>query len=337
MYPSGFQVHRQSHFDIPEWTGAGYNEAYITSYLKSQSGSYNHPNRAIEPRIPGIFQYYSVAEDELAKIFAGKATAQDGADAIAAAWEKVTDTIGRDETGRALQGVDGPVIATLRGAIEPQRTRGARTSAPCLTLGRFRRGRRMALNLESSLPPATTGSRADRAPPRLSDRRKTGGWAVLGFASFLLVSVALVQALQATGAISDRLPKLARGSLRLHPLVDRPRRRPGHDPRRARAAGALPAAGVAVHHCGRDLPDRLRALYRVHGLEPQPVGRPAFQRPRQSAPADRGQLFLERLRQHGLLRRRGELAISPSLSASRCCSTPTSGLASSFASCSCCR
>lgn len=97
MYPSGFQVHRQSHFDIPEWTGAGYNEVYITSYLKSQLGSYNHPNRAIEPRIPGIFQYYSVAEDELAKIFAGKATAQDGADAIAAAWEKVTDTIGRDK------------------------------------------------------------------------------------------------------------------------------------------------------------------------------------------------------------------------------------------------
>ncbi len=60
----------------------------------------------------------------------------------------------------------------------------------------------MALNLESSLPPATTGSRADRAPPRLSDRRKTGGWAVLGFASFLLVSVALVQTLRATGAIT---------------------------------------------------------------------------------------------------------------------------------------
>ncbi len=97
MYPSGFQAHRQSHFDIPEWVAAGYNESYITSYLNSQSGSYNHPNRAVEPRIPGIFQYYSVAEDELAKVFAGKATAQAGADAIAAAWEKITDTIGRDK------------------------------------------------------------------------------------------------------------------------------------------------------------------------------------------------------------------------------------------------
>ena len=97
MYPSGFQVHRASHSSIDEWVGAGYNKAYISNYLASQFGSYNHPNRAIEPRIPGIFQYYSVAEDELAKIFAGKNTAQAGADAIAAAWEKITDQIGRDK------------------------------------------------------------------------------------------------------------------------------------------------------------------------------------------------------------------------------------------------
>ncbi len=95
-YPSGFQPYRNSHFNIPEWVAAGYDEAYITSYLKSESDSYNHPNAAIEPRIPGIFQYYSVAEDELAKIFAGKSTAQAGADAIAAAWDKITDGIGRD-------------------------------------------------------------------------------------------------------------------------------------------------------------------------------------------------------------------------------------------------
>lgn len=96
MYPSGFQPYRNSHFDIPEWVAAGYDEGFISSYLKSEGDSYNHPNAAIEPRIPGIFQYYSVAEDELAKVFAGQATAQAGADAIAAAWEKITDQIGRD-------------------------------------------------------------------------------------------------------------------------------------------------------------------------------------------------------------------------------------------------
>ena len=96
MYPSGFQPYRNSHFDIPEWVAAGYDEAFITSYLKSENDSYNHPNAAIAPRIPGIFQYYSAAEDILANIFAGKMKAQEGADAIAAAWEKLTDQIGRD-------------------------------------------------------------------------------------------------------------------------------------------------------------------------------------------------------------------------------------------------
>ncbi|MFA1672027.1 sugar ABC transporter substrate-binding protein [Rhizobium mongolense] len=96
-YPSGFQCYRKSQFDTKEWVEAGYDEAFISSYLASQSNSYNHPNAAIEPRIPGIFQYYSVAEDELAKVFAGQMTAQEGADAIAVAWEKITDQLGRDK------------------------------------------------------------------------------------------------------------------------------------------------------------------------------------------------------------------------------------------------
>ncbi|TPO10085.1 sugar ABC transporter substrate-binding protein [Mesorhizobium sp. B1-1-5] len=95
-YPSGFQPYRNSHFNIPEWVAAGYDEAFISSYLKSEADSYNHPNAAIEPRIPGIFQYYSAAEDILANTFAGKMKAQEGADAIAAAWEKLTDQIGRE-------------------------------------------------------------------------------------------------------------------------------------------------------------------------------------------------------------------------------------------------
>ena len=96
-YPSGFQCYRNSQHNIDEWVAAGYDRAFITNYLDSQFGSYNHPNGAIEPRIPGIFQYYSVAEDELAKGYAGKyKSAQETADAIAAAWEKLTDQIGRD-------------------------------------------------------------------------------------------------------------------------------------------------------------------------------------------------------------------------------------------------
>ena len=97
-YPSGFQPYRNSHFQYDEWEAAGYDRTYVEDYLGSNADSYNHPNAAIEPRIPGIFQYYSVAEDELAKGYAGQyESAQETADAIAAAWDKITDQIGRDD------------------------------------------------------------------------------------------------------------------------------------------------------------------------------------------------------------------------------------------------
>ncbi len=96
-YPSGFQPYRNSHFNYEEYEAAGYDRAFLEDYLGSNADSYNHPNAAIEPRIPGIFQYYSIAEDELMKGVAGQyGSAQEIGDAIAAAWEKITDQIGRD-------------------------------------------------------------------------------------------------------------------------------------------------------------------------------------------------------------------------------------------------
>jgi multiple sugar transport system substrate-binding protein len=95
-YPTGFQPYRNSHFNVEDWVAAGYKQDYAAAYLKSEADTYNHPNAMIEPRIPGIFQYYSAAEDELAKAYAGNESAQDCADNIAAAWEKITDGIGRD-------------------------------------------------------------------------------------------------------------------------------------------------------------------------------------------------------------------------------------------------
>ena len=97
-YPSGFQPYRNSQFQYDEWVAAGYDRDFVEDYLGSNLDSYNHPNGAIEPRIPGIFQYYSIAEDELVKGINGQyASAQETADAIAAAWEKITDQIGRDD------------------------------------------------------------------------------------------------------------------------------------------------------------------------------------------------------------------------------------------------
>jgi multiple sugar transport system substrate-binding protein len=96
-YPSGFQPYRNSHFLIDEWEAAGYDRAFIEDYLSSNADSYNHPNASNEPRIPGIFQYYSRAEDELVKGLGSGASAQEIADGIYTAWEEVTDQIGREQ------------------------------------------------------------------------------------------------------------------------------------------------------------------------------------------------------------------------------------------------
>jgi multiple sugar transport system substrate-binding protein len=95
-YPSGFQPYRNSHFNIDEWEAAGYDRAFIEDYLTSNEESYNYPNAANEPRIPGIFQYYSSAEQELVNGLGTGASAQEIADAIYAAWEEITDQIGRE-------------------------------------------------------------------------------------------------------------------------------------------------------------------------------------------------------------------------------------------------
>ncbi len=106
-YPSGFQPYRTSHFNVDDWVATGYPKQFAAEYLKSELDSYNHPNPAIEPRIPGIFQYYSAAEDELAQAFAGKRDPQATADAIAAAWDKITDGIGRENQIKLYQAALG--------------------------------------------------------------------------------------------------------------------------------------------------------------------------------------------------------------------------------------
>jgi multiple sugar transport system substrate-binding protein len=96
IYPSGFQPYRNSHFDVRYWVEAGYPREFAESYLASQSASYNHPNRAIEPRIPAIFDYYIAAEDEVALAVAGDKSAEEALESAAARWDEITDRNGRN-------------------------------------------------------------------------------------------------------------------------------------------------------------------------------------------------------------------------------------------------
>ena len=96
IYPSGFQPYRCSNFDARYWAEAGYPREFAEAYLASAYASYNHPNRAVEPRIPAIFDYYIAAEDEVALAVAGEKTAQEALDSAAERWEEITDRNGRE-------------------------------------------------------------------------------------------------------------------------------------------------------------------------------------------------------------------------------------------------
>jgi multiple sugar transport system substrate-binding protein len=104
IYPSGFQPYRNSHFELEYWTNANYPAEYAESYLASQSDSYNHPNGAIEPRIPGIFDYYIAAEEEMSRAVSGQKSVQEALDAAAAKWEEITDRNGREEQIKLYKG-----------------------------------------------------------------------------------------------------------------------------------------------------------------------------------------------------------------------------------------
>ena len=107
IYPSGFQPYRTSHFDIQYWVEAGLPEEFAQSYLDSQADSYNHPNGAIEPRIPGIFDYYIAAEEEVSRAVAGEKSAEDALNAAAERWNEITDRLGREEQTRLYQAALG--------------------------------------------------------------------------------------------------------------------------------------------------------------------------------------------------------------------------------------
>ncbi|CAA9544816.1 MAG: hypothetical protein AVDCRST_MAG19-359 [uncultured Thermomicrobiales bacterium] len=108
IYPSGMNPWRESHFQAPEWEASGFPVAEAEEYLASIRDSYNHPNRIVDLRIPGVGQYWGAAEAEWTRAVGGEVTAQEALDAAALRWNEITDTLGRErqiELYRASLGV----------------------------------------------------------------------------------------------------------------------------------------------------------------------------------------------------------------------------------------
>jgi multiple sugar transport system substrate-binding protein len=96
VYPSGMNPWRNSHFNAEEWVASGMPLEEGDEYLRSIQDSYNHPNRIMDLRIPGLGQYWGAAEAEWARAVAGEVSAQEALDAAAARWDEITDSLDRE-------------------------------------------------------------------------------------------------------------------------------------------------------------------------------------------------------------------------------------------------
>ena len=96
VYPSGMNPWRNSHFDAAEWEVSGLPLEEGDEYLRSIQDSYNHPNRIMDLRIPGLGQYWGAAEAEWARAISGEVSAQEALDAAAARWDEITDSLDRE-------------------------------------------------------------------------------------------------------------------------------------------------------------------------------------------------------------------------------------------------
>lgn len=88
---------RSSHFDNPaSWNQAGFSTESAKAYLDAITQSLSNTNVEYDITIPGAGEYYQVADEYVAKAVAGELKPWQALDQAAAAWEKITDRLGRD-------------------------------------------------------------------------------------------------------------------------------------------------------------------------------------------------------------------------------------------------
>ena len=260
---------------------AGYDQAFIEDYLSSNADSYNHPNAAIEPRIPGIFQYYSRAEDELVKGPGQRcASAQEIARRHRGGLEEITDRIGRENQIALYKALarhvsqSRPIRCASRagGPLSPcsgsSRDRypgcAASRTPPCPAEGRLER----ALRLHAQDCDVSTGDLSMSSPTSASP---TAASVRAGLIRGIVPRPVLVAGAQTLTRWAHR----SRDFIDWQPTCSRyilwcvlPVRRPGSDPWRAGQAAAVRAASGAADRVAHGHPDPARHCDRVLALEP---------------------------------------------------------------------
>jgi multiple sugar transport system substrate-binding protein len=89
---------RRSHFDDPaSWNQSGFSTESARAYLDAITRSLSNPNVVYDITIPGAGEYYQAADEQVARAVAGELTPQQALDQAAAAWERITDRLGREK------------------------------------------------------------------------------------------------------------------------------------------------------------------------------------------------------------------------------------------------
>ncbi len=94
---TGINPARFSQFEAVDlWVGAGFDEESAKDYLDAILTGINHPNAVLDLRITGTAEYQQALDVELNRALTGEISAQEALDNAAAAWEEITNRLGRE-------------------------------------------------------------------------------------------------------------------------------------------------------------------------------------------------------------------------------------------------
>jgi multiple sugar transport system substrate-binding protein len=81
--------------DVQPWVKAGFDQAGAEDYLQAIRDTIDNPNAVLDLRIRGSAEYLQALDVEVSRALANEITAQQALDNVAAAWNQITDRLGR--------------------------------------------------------------------------------------------------------------------------------------------------------------------------------------------------------------------------------------------------
>lgn len=92
---------------LADYIKAGWERTDVEEYLRAYAATYNAPTMLPYLRIRGTPEYWSVLDAQLAAAMGGRKTPKEALDDTAAAWEEITDRLGRQQQLEAYRSALG--------------------------------------------------------------------------------------------------------------------------------------------------------------------------------------------------------------------------------------